>query len=59
MWWWHTFRPTYPTMLIDNGENVKVTQELMRHAQHSRCALDVYAQARMDTKREAQQRGLR
>jgi len=52
---WHTFRHTYSTMLIDNGENVKVTQELMRHA-NSRCTLDVYTQARMDTKREAQQR---
>jgi integrase len=52
---WHTFRHTYSTMLIDNGENVKVTQELMRHA-NSKCTLDVYAQARMDTKHEAQQR---
>jgi len=52
---WHTFRRTYSTLLIDNGENVKVTQELMRHAT-TRCTLDVYSQARMDTKREAQQR---
>jgi integrase len=55
---WHTFRRTYSTLLIDNGENVKVTQELMRHAT-SRCTLDVYSQARMDTKREAQQRVVR
>jgi integrase len=52
---WHTFRHTYSTMLIDNGENVKVTQELMRHA-NSKTTLDVYTQARMDTKREAQGR---
>ena len=26
---WHTFRHTYSTMLIANGENVKVVQELM------------------------------
>ena len=52
---WHTFRHTYSTMLIDNGENVKVTQELMRDA-NSRFTLDVYTQARMDAKREAQQR---
>jgi integrase len=32
---WHTFPHTYSTMLIANGENVKVVQELMRHA-HSR-----------------------
>ncbi len=42
-------------MLIANGENVKVVQELMRHA-NSRCLLDVYTQARISAKREAQQR---
>ena len=52
---WHTFRYTYSTMLIANCENVKVVQELMRHA-NSRCTLDVYSQARVTAKREAQQR---
>jgi integrase len=52
---WHTFRHTYSTTLISNGENVKVVQELMRHA-NSRCTLDVYSQARVSAKREAQQR---
>ena len=42
---WHTFRHTYSTMLIANGENVKVVQELMRHA-NSRTTLEVYSQAR-------------
>jgi hypothetical protein len=42
-------------MLIANGENVKVVQELMRHA-NSRTTLDVYSQAKIRTKREAQQR---
>jgi hypothetical protein len=42
-------------MLIANGENVKVVQELMRHA-NSRCTLEVYSQARVTAKREAQQR---
>ena len=28
----HTFRHTYSSTLIANGENVKVVQELMRHA---------------------------
>ena len=46
---------TYSTTLIANGENVKVVQELMRHA-NSRCTLDVYSQARVRAKREAQQR---
>ena len=52
---WHTFRHTYSTTLIANGENVKVVQELMRHA-NSRCTLDVYTQARISAKREAQRR---
>ncbi len=52
---WHTFRHIYSTMLIANGENVKVVQELIRHAT-SRCNLDVYCQARVTAKREAQQR---
>ena len=52
---WHTFRHTYSTMLIANGENVKVVQELMRHA-NSRTTLEVYTQARFSAKREAQQR---
>ena len=34
---------------------MKVVQELMRHA-NSRCTLDVYSQARVRAKREAQQR---
>jgi integrase len=29
---WHTIRHTYSSTLIANGENVKVVQELMRHA---------------------------
>ena len=52
---WHTFRHTYSTMLIANGENVKVVQELMRHS-NSRTTLEVYSQARIRAKREAQQR---
>jgi integrase len=52
---WHTFRHTYSSTLIANGENVKVVQELMRHAS-SRFTLEVYAQAKAKAKREAQQR---
>lgn len=29
---WHTFRRTYSSILKDNGEDVKVVQELLRHA---------------------------
>jgi integrase len=52
---WHTFRHTFSTLLIANGENVKVVQELMRHAS-SRCTLEIYSQARIKAKRQAQQR---
>ena len=46
------FRHSFPTMLIGNGENVKVVQELMRHA-NCRCTLEVYSQARIQAKRNA------
>jgi site-specific recombinase XerD len=36
---WHTFRHSYSTLLIANGKNVKVVQELMRHA-NSRSTLE-------------------
>ncbi len=41
---WHTFRHTYATLLKGNGEDVKVVQELMRHANIS-VTLNIYAQA--------------
>jgi integrase len=49
----HTFRHTYTTLLTQNGEDVKVVQELLRHA-NSRITLDLYAQAAMAEKRLAQ-----
>jgi len=52
---WHTFRHTFSSLLVGNGENVKVVQELMRHAS-SRCTLEVYSQAQVNAKREAQKR---
>jgi integrase len=52
---WHTFRHTYSTALIANGENVKVVQELTRDA-NGRCTLDVYTHARVAARREAQKR---
>jgi hypothetical protein len=52
---WHTFRHSYSSLLVANGENVKVVQELMRHVS-SRFTLDVYSQARKAAKRQAQQR---
>jgi integrase len=52
---WHTFRRSFSTILIGNGENVKVVQELMRHS-NCRCTLEIYSQARIQAKRNAQHR---
>ncbi len=52
---WHTFRHTYATLLKGNGEDVKVVQKLMRHANIS-VTLNIYAQAITQTKRDAQSR---
>ncbi len=52
---WHTFRHSFSTLLMANGENLKVVQELMRHA-NCRCTLEIYSQARPQAKREAQHR---
>ena len=48
-------RHTYATLLKGNGEDVKVVQELMRHANIS-VTLNVYAQTITQTKRDAQSR---
>lgn len=50
---WHTFRHTYSTMLAENGNDVKVVQELMRHAKLS-TTMEIYTHPRMEKKREAQ-----
>ncbi len=50
---WHTFRRTVATLLVENGENIKVVQELIRHA-NSNVTLDFYAQAMTPAKRAAQ-----
>jgi integrase len=52
---WHTFRHTFATLLKANGEDVKVVQESLRHA-NSRITLDTYTQAVTPAKRQAQSR---
>jgi len=49
---WHSFRRTFATLLKGSCEDVKTTQELMRHA-NSGLTLDVYAQALTPAKRAA------
>jgi integrase len=50
---WHTFRHTYSTMLAEHGDDVKVVQELMRHAKLS-TTMELYTHPRIEKKREAQ-----
>ena len=50
---WHTFRHTFSSILKANGEDVKVVQELLRHAT-AKMTLDTYTQALSPEKRAAQ-----
>jgi integrase len=50
---WHTFRHTYSTLLSQCGNDVKVVQELMRHAKLS-TTMEIYTHPRMERKRETQ-----
>jgi integrase len=49
---WHTLRRSLATLLISNGENVKVTQSQLRHTT-SRITLELYAQAVSTDQQEA------
>ncbi|MGC1295218.1 MAG: site-specific integrase [Alloacidobacterium sp.] len=50
---WHTFRHTCATLLRASGADIKVVQELLRHAS-CRVTLDTYTQAVTEQKRAAQ-----
>ncbi len=52
---WHTFRRSISTWLIDNDEDVKVTQELLRHSECT-TTLNEYAKAVTPSKRRAYER---
>jgi integrase len=49
---WHTFRHTYSTLLNEHGTDVKVQQELLRHAD-IRTTMNVYTRAVPERLREA------
>jgi integrase len=55
---WHTFRHTYSTMLRGVGTDVKVQQELLRHAD-IRTTLNIYTQACSEQKRTAHSKAVR
>jgi integrase len=52
---WHTLRRSLATLLISNGENVKVAQSQLRHAT-PKITLDLYAQAVSADQQEAHKR---
>src|SRR5689334_25130761 len=52
---WHMSRHTFGTILNANGENPKVIQELLRHA-NLKVTMDICVQAVSDEKRKAQAR---
>lgn len=52
---WHTFRHSVGSILGQSGEQIKVVQEILRHA-NSRITQDIYMQADQTAKREALQR---
>jgi integrase len=49
---WHTLRWSLATLLISNGENVKVAQSQLRHTT-PKITLDLYAQAVSADQQEA------
>ncbi len=55
---WHTFRDTCSTMLRSCGVDVKVQQELLRHAD-IQTTLNVYTQAVSEAKRDANSKVVR
>jgi len=52
---WHGFRHAFSTLLVQNNEDVKTVQSLMRHAS-SRVTMDVYTHSVSAKKRAAQTR---
>jgi len=50
---WHTFRHSFATLLKDNGEDVKLVQEALRHASY-RTTMNIYTQVVPAKRRRAQ-----
>jgi len=54
---WHIFRHTYSSLLAETGNDVKMMQELMRHAKVS-ITMEAYTHAGMKKKRIAQSKAM-
>jgi integrase len=52
---WHTFRRSLASILVNNGENVKVVQDQLRHA-NVRVTLELFAQSMREEQRAAHSR---
>jgi integrase len=52
------FSPNHSTLLMENGEDVKTVQSLMRHA-NSTITMDIYTHAVDSKKRSAQSKVVR
>jgi len=50
---WHSFRHTYRSFLDATGAPIGAQQKLMRHS-HVSTTMNIYGNAQMDSKREAQ-----
>jgi integrase len=55
---WHAFRHTYSTLLNEYGTDVKVQQELLRHAD-IRTTMNIYTRAVPERLREANSKVVR
>ena len=51
---WHSFRHGFSNLLRENRVDIKVAQELLRHA-NSRITLDIYQRTVTDERRAAQE----
>ena len=56
---WHTFRHTYRSWLDDTGAPMGVQQKLIRHVQIPTTTMNVYGNALMTAKREANSKVVR
>ena len=50
---WHTFRRSLASLLVVESPDMKLTQEILRHA-NARITMELYAQSTMPAKQELQ-----